>query len=157
MKLIGHLAVDDQNRIVTTLTDLPEVPVTEFRLTFRGGDQAAVVTPPTCGTTQGGLAAFPYSNPSAQADRGANYSVTDDCDAAGAASASLAFTGSNPNAGQYGAFTTTISRPDRSARLSRAVVDLPPGEVANLKASPSAPPMSRRAAAARPARSSARW
>ncbi|MBO9532517.1 MAG: hypothetical protein J7513_06050 [Solirubrobacteraceae bacterium] len=136
VKLVGKLTVDDQNRIVTTLDDLPEVPVTEFKLTFRGGDQAAVVTPPTCGTTQGALAAYAFNKPGSASNKTADYKVDSDCDAVGAKSAALAFVGANPNAGQYGAFTTTINRPDRSARLSRAVVNLPPGEVANLKGVP---------------------
>lgn len=136
VKLRGALTVDAENRIVTTLDDLPEVPVTEFLLTFRGGDQAAVVTPPTCGTTTGGLAASPYRAPGTPSSVDASYSVTEDCDAVTGFAPSLSFSTANPNAGQYGAFTTTVSRPDRSQRLAKAVVNLPPGEVANLKGVP---------------------
>ncbi len=136
IKLLGRLTVDEQNRIVTTLDDLPEVPVTEFLLTFRGGDQSAVVTPPTCGTTTGALAASPYSAPAAATNVNTSYSVTDDCDVATTFAPTLSFSGANPNAGQYGAFTTVVSRPDRTQRLAKAVVNLPPGEVANLKGVP---------------------
>lgn len=136
VKLLGRLTVDEQNRIVTTLDDLPEVPVTEFLLTFRGGDQAAVVTPPTCGTTTGGLAAFPYRAPAAASTIDTTYSVTADCEAVGGLAATVRFSGANPNAGKTGAFTTVVTRPDRSQRLTRAVVNLPAGEVANLKGVP---------------------
>jgi hypothetical protein len=136
VKLLGHITIDEQNRIVTALDDLPEVPVTEFLLTFRGGDQSAIVTPPTCGTTNGALIASPYNAPGAPSTVDTSYSVTDDCDAPNAFAPTLAFSGSNPNAGQFGAFTTTVTRPDRSQRLAKAVVNLPPGEVANLKGVP---------------------
>ncbi len=49
---------------------------------------------------------------------------------------SLSFSTANPNAGQYGAFTTTVSRPIAASGWRRAVVNLPPGEVANLKGVP---------------------
>lgn len=136
VKLIGHLTVDDQNRVVTTLDGLPQQPVTEFALTFRGGDHSALTTPPTCGTTQGALAAFSYAAQSTPISTDANLTIDQDCDAAGGFAPTLAFSGANPAAGKTGAFSTTLTRADRSARLTKAVVNLPPGELAVIKGVP---------------------
>ncbi|MFT4034207.1 MAG: hypothetical protein QM679_01370 [Patulibacter sp.] len=136
IKLIGHLTIDDQQRIVTTIDDLPQQPVTEFALTFRGGDHAAIVTPQACGETEGAFSATPYSAPQTPVTSTQAYSVSEDCDAAGALDASVSFSGANANAGQHGAFTTTVSRADRSQRLTHAVVNLPPGELATLTGVP---------------------
>ncbi len=139
IKLRGALTIDDQNRIVTTLDDLPEVPVTEFLLTFRGGDNAAVVTPPTCGESTGALAAFPYKTPTASSAASATYAVTDDCDAVKNFAPTVAFGLDNNQAGGSSPLTTTIARPDRSERLGRTQIDLPAGMLATLKGVPECP------------------
>jgi hypothetical protein len=136
VKLVGRLSVDERNRVVTTIDDLPQQPVTEFALTFRGGDHSALVTPPTCGEYAGALTATSYASQQAPVTSDAPYRVTDDCDAPSAFAPTLAFSGGNPNAGQTGTFTTTVGRADRTQRLTRAVVNLPPGELANLKGVP---------------------
>lgn len=136
VKLIGHLTVDDQNRIVTSLDDLPEVPVTEFLLTFRGGDQAAVVTPPTCGDYTGGLSAFGHNKPSTAVDSTAPYSINQDCDAVKNFAPSVGIELDNKQAGASGPVTATVNRPDRSERLGKAQVELPAGLLSNLKGVP---------------------
>lgn len=136
VKLVGHLTVDDQNRVVTTLDGLPQQPVSEFALTFRGGDHSALTTPPTCGTTQGALSAFSYAAQQTPVSGNADLTIDQDCDAVGGFAPTLAFTGANPAAGKTGAFTATIARPDRNARLTKAVVNLPPGQLAVLKGVP---------------------
>jgi hypothetical protein len=140
VKLVGQLSVDARHRVVTTLDDLPQQPVSEFSLTFRGGDHAALVTPPTCGTFTGALAAYSYAAQAAPVRSETPYRVADDCDAVTGFAPSLSFVGANPNAAQAGAFATTVSRPDRSQRITRAVVNLPPGELANLKGVPECSP-----------------
>lgn len=135
IKLVGHLTVDAQNRIVTTIDDLPQQPVTEFALTFRGGDHSALVTPEQCGAYTGALAATPYSSSTA-IETTAPYAITDDCAAAGGFAPSIAFTGANPNAGQFGTFTSVVTRADRSERISRVSIDLPPGQLSSLKGVP---------------------
>ncbi len=139
VKLRGALTIDDKNRIVTTLEDLPEVPVNEFLLTFRGGDQSAVVTPPTCGEFTGGLDAFSFAKPAAANTSAATYTVNNDCDAVKNFAPSVVFDLANKQAGGTGAFTTSITRPDRSERLARTQIELPAGMLANLKGVPECP------------------
>jgi hypothetical protein len=137
VKLVGKLTIDAQNRIVTTLDDLPEVLVTEFALTFRGGDHAAVVTPPTCGTFKGALSAFSYAKYTTSVDSTQDYTVNQDCDAVGTFAPAVDFKLDNPaSAGGSSALTTTVARADRTQRLGKTQIDLPPGMLASLKGVP---------------------
>jgi hypothetical protein len=138
VKLVGKLSVSDDHRLVTVLDDLPQVPVSEFELTFRGGAQSALVTPPTCRDGQATIVATPRGG-AAPTTAQAPYSIDQDCGAAGGFSPSVAFASADGQAGGTGTFTTTISRPDRSQRIARTVIDLPPGQVANLKGVPECP------------------
>ncbi len=138
VKLIGKLSVSDDNRLVTVLDDIPQVPVSEFELTFRGGAQSALVTPPTCREGQGTIVATPRGG-AAPTTVAVPYVIDQDCAAAGAFTPNVSFGSADGQAGGNGTFTTTISRPDRSQRLARTVIDLPPGQVANLKGVPECP------------------
>ncbi|MDO9357058.1 MAG: hypothetical protein Q7T55_25395 [Solirubrobacteraceae bacterium] len=136
VKLVGNLTIDARNRIVTTLDNLPEVPVNEFLLTFRGGDQAAVVTPPQCGTGTGGLDASPFNKPNTPTSSTSDYTVSADCDAVKTFAPAVAFALDSPAAGKSSPFTTTVSRPDRSPRLATTQIELPAGTLATLKGVP---------------------
>ena len=143
VKLVGKLTIDDRNRIVATLDNLPEVLVEEFALTFRGGDQSAVVTPPTCGDFKGRLDAFSYANPGAAASSEQSYVVSADCDAVTAFKPGVDFGLDNrASAGKSSPFTTVVARPDRSPRLAKTVIDLPAGMLATLKGVPECAPAS---------------
>ena len=137
VKLVGKLTIDDRNRIVATLDNLPEVLVQEFALTFRGGDQSAVVTPPTCGEFKGRLDAFSQANPATAVSSEQSYPVNADCDAVTAFNPGVAFGLDNPaSAGKSSGFTTVVARPDRSPRIAKTVIDLPAGMLATLKGVP---------------------
>lgn len=138
VKLVGKLSVSADNRLVTVLDDIPQVPVSQFRLTFRGGAQSALVTPPTCREGQGTIVATPRGG-AAPTTVAVPYVIDQECAAAGAFTPNVSFGSADGQAGGNGTFTTTISRPDRSQRLARTVIDLPPGQVANLKGVPECP------------------
>ncbi len=138
VKLIGTLSVSSDGRLVTTLDDIPQVPVSEFTLTFRGGPQSALVTPPTCRESPGTLVATPRGG-AAPTTSSAPYAIDQECAAAGGFAPNVAFASADGQGGGSGTFTTTISRPDRSQRLAKTVIDLPPGQVADLKGVPECP------------------
>ena len=51
LKLVGDVHLNEQTgQLTTTFTNTPEVPFTDFKLAFSGGAQAALSTPPRCGT-----------------------------------------------------------------------------------------------------------
>lgn len=136
VKLLGQLTIDDQGRLVTTLSGLPDVPFTSFLLTFRGGTNGVTSTPRSCGTGVGESVLIPTSSATPLSTAPLSLTVDQDCvDPAnfapsfGAAFASI-------QAGGAGDPTFVIERPDRSARLGKAVVHLAPGMLASLKGVP---------------------
>ena len=50
-KLVGNVSLDESTgRLTTTFEKTPELPFTDFKLSFSGGAQAALTTPTRCGT-----------------------------------------------------------------------------------------------------------
>jgi hypothetical protein len=136
VKLVGKLSINADNQVVTTLDDLPELLVSEFDLTFRGGDNSVLTTPPTCGSFSGALSAYSYAAPTAGVDSTVPYAVTADCDVANTFAPSVAFSLANTQAGGSSPLTSTVSRPDRTQRLGNVAIDLPAGMLATLKGVP---------------------
>jgi hypothetical protein len=51
LKLVGHVHLDEATgRLTSTFSGTPELPFTDFKLSFSGGAQAALATPTQCGT-----------------------------------------------------------------------------------------------------------
>jgi hypothetical protein len=64
LKLIGHVHLDEATgQITTTFDSTPALPFTHFRLTFSGGAQAALMTPPSCGVYATSADFTPWSSP----------------------------------------------------------------------------------------------
>jgi hypothetical protein len=67
IKLIGHVHLDETTgRITTTFEATPAVPFNDLKLAFSGGPQAALTTPPTCGTYETTSDFTPWSTPLVQ-------------------------------------------------------------------------------------------
>jgi hypothetical protein len=50
VKLVGDVHLDESTgRLTTTFTNTPQLPFSDLKLSFSGGAQAALTTPPTCG------------------------------------------------------------------------------------------------------------
>lgn len=139
VKLLGQLSIDEQGRLVTKLTGLPDVPFNTFDLTFRGGDHASLSTPPTCGTGTGSSTILPYSPQIAPNTVPLSLTIDEDCDAAGSFAATSGVTFKSTAAGADGQPTFTVSRPDRSARIRKVTVHLAPGMLGSLKGVPECP------------------
>jgi len=64
VKLVAHVHLDEKTgRLVTTLTGTPQAPVSDFRLSFSGGAQAALATPTACGTYETTADFTPWASP----------------------------------------------------------------------------------------------
>ena len=51
LKLVGDLNLNEKTgQLVTTFSNTPQLPFTDFKLSFSGGAQAALATPTRCGT-----------------------------------------------------------------------------------------------------------
>jgi hypothetical protein len=64
LKLLGHVHLDEQTgQLTSTFDGTPSLPFTHFRLTFSGGAQAALLTPPSCGVYSTTSDFTPWSSP----------------------------------------------------------------------------------------------
>ena len=64
LKLVGTVHLNTATgQLTTTFDNTPDAPFSEFKLSFSGGAQAALVTPATCGVKQTTAAFTPWSSP----------------------------------------------------------------------------------------------
>jgi hypothetical protein len=64
VKLVGDVHLNGATgQLTTTFSDLPQVPVTDFKLAFSGGAQAALATPTACGQYTAATDFTPWSAP----------------------------------------------------------------------------------------------
>ena len=62
IKLVGTVQLNEATgQLTTTFDNTPDFPLTEFKLSFSGGAQAALVTPPTCAVYQTSTVFTPWS------------------------------------------------------------------------------------------------
>ncbi|MDQ8045151.1 MAG: hypothetical protein REI11_11130 [Patulibacter sp.] len=131
VKLRTAMKVDDQGRITTTLDDLPQVLFSEFKMTFYGGDHAAISTPRQCGTTVGSIDSTPSSTGIA-VHQDLPLTIDEDCIDPAAFTPTVTTTTSNAQAGARGVTTISTVRPDRQARITSVVATLPQGITSDL-------------------------
>lgn len=64
LKLVAHVYLDEATgQLTTTLEKTPELPFTDFKLSFSGGAQAALDTPTQCGVFSTATDFTPWSTP----------------------------------------------------------------------------------------------
>jgi hypothetical protein len=64
LKLVGKVHLDESTgQLITTFAKTPELPFTDFKLSFSGGAQAALVTPAQCGNYTSAADFTPWSSP----------------------------------------------------------------------------------------------
>ncbi len=139
IKLAGDAAPDPATGQVTaTLTDIPPLAFTTFRLTFRGGDQAVFATPRSCGDYTATSTFTPHSG-NAPASPSSTVTLNGDCPDPAAFTPSASITTSPNLAGSFSPITASIVRPDRQARLSAMKMSMPPGLLGKLPGVPKCP------------------
>ena len=140
IRLAGSVAPNPQTgRLTATFTNTPQVPFTDFTLTFNGGPAATLATPLACGTATTTSQLIPYSGQPAATP---TSSFTVDADGAGGACPPTPFNlgfaagTQDPHAGAFSPFTVTVTRDDRQNLLSRLSVRQPPGMLGVLSSVP---------------------
>ncbi len=136
IKVSAHVHPSFTTGQVTTVFDLlPQIAFTDFKLTFHGGPQSALVSPTECGTHTATAITTPWSGGAAAPSSG-SFSISWDgrgapCQRIFQPSMSTAV--SNAHAGATGAgFTLVANRPDRNVPIGRMTYDLPAGLVGDL-------------------------
>jgi hypothetical protein len=138
IRLVGNVVADPSTgQLTASFTSNPQVPVSLVRVALRGGDQAPLVNPQTCGTTRASATFIPWSPDTPSATSTSPYTVDQGCDApfapTFAAGVSTAKAGASPT------FTATIARGDGDQPLSKIDVELPPGLLAKPNGIPLCP------------------
>ena len=133
VKVPGKLETDPgTGQITGVFQENPQLPFSDFKLRFFGGERGELATPEGCGTytTTGQLEPWsaPESGPAANvAD---SFQVNARCVPEFAPSFAAAT--SNPQASGYSPLTLTFSRQDNEQEISGLTVTLPPGLSAKL-------------------------
>jgi hypothetical protein len=141
LKLPGKVDLDPvTGQVKTTFDDLPQFPVSNMQLAFKGGVRAALVNPTTCGTKTITAEFTPYSAPDSP------VVVRDDYEIAqrGDGNPCVRGLGERPfratleagtvsnSAGTYSPFAFRLQRTDDDQEFSQVNVTLPPGLLANI-------------------------
>ena len=142
VKLPGEIATDPATGQVTaTIDNAPQLPFSQFSLSFFGGPRGALATPTTCGTKTATAELSSWSRPNnpppasatpSTINSGPNGSACAATDAARPFTPSLDAGLVNPAAGSQSPFNLAVSRPDGSQPISTIDASLPEGVSAVL-------------------------
>jgi hypothetical protein len=133
-------------RLVITFDDLPRLLYTNFTLTLREGQRAALVSPPSCGVYPSGLEMSSWAQPDVFSHESAAFAITRGPDGGACPSGALPpfapglEAGSiNPAAGAYTPFFLHMTRTDGDQEITSYSAQLPPGLLGNLSGIPYCP------------------
>jgi hypothetical protein len=135
VKLVGDVHLDEQTgRLTTTFANTPELPFTDFKLSFSGGAQAALSTPLHCGTYDTTSDFTSWSSPFVEdAFPSSTFAIAAGAGGAGCPSSSLPFTPSmiagstTDQAGGFTNFSLLLTRPDDQQRIQSLQFKTPEG------------------------------
>jgi hypothetical protein len=156
VKQAGKVELDpNTGQIKTTFSDLPPVPYTSFKLHFREGGRAPLVTPQACGTYQTVSKLTPFSSSEPKTvvsnmtiERGSEGGA---CPGGGLPPfhPGLIAGSINNAAGRFSPFNVRLFRTDAEQEFTRFSIKLPPGIVGKLAGVPFCPEADIAAAIAR--------
>jgi hypothetical protein len=135
LKVIGNVHLDETTgRLTTTFTETPELPFTDFRLSFSGGAQAALETPVRCGSYSTVSDFTPWSTPNVQdAFPTSNFSITHGPGGGACSGPTLPFEPSmiagstTDQAGGFTSFSLLLTRGDGQQRIGTLQFKTPEG------------------------------
>ncbi len=132
VKMTGVVDVDENTGLTwAVFGDAPEVPFTEFAITFRGGDNPALSLPRVCGSPQGSATLTSHAG-GAPVGRSGTLTIDQNCGAAGFTPTSTTVTTSPTTAAAATSMLTTITLPEGQQELSRVRLSLPAGLIAKI-------------------------
>ncbi len=121
-------------QLISTFEDTPQLPFTDFKLSFSGGPQAALDTPVRCGTYTAAADFTPWSSPMlANVGAQSGFAITSGPEGGACPSSPPAFAPSmtagatTDQAGGYTAFSLLLQAPDGQQRISRLQFKAPRG------------------------------
>jgi hypothetical protein len=140
LKLPGKVVPNETTgQLVSVFDNLPQLPFSHFRLSFRAGQRSPLVTPPACGTYTSQAALTPWAEPASVLHDSATFTVSSGidgapCPAGGVApfKPSLVAGTQNNAAGSYSPLDIDITRGDGEQEITGFATQLPAGLTANL-------------------------
>jgi hypothetical protein len=135
LKLIAHVQLNETTgRITTSLSDLPQAPIIDFKLYTSGGPQAALATFPGCGVYTATSDFTPWASPLVpDAFPSSTFTIASGSNGTPCPPEPLPFTPSmiagttSDQAGGFTDFSLQITHPDDQQRISTFQLKLPPG------------------------------
>jgi hypothetical protein len=135
LKLVGKVHLDESTgRLSSTFSGTPELPFTDFKLSFSGGAQAALDTPTQCGVYATNADFSPWSSPFvADFLTTANFGITAGAGGSSCPSSPLPFAPSmiagatTDQAGGFTNFSLLLQRGDGQQRIEKLQFKMPPG------------------------------
>jgi hypothetical protein len=131
VKLAGHVEPDPvTGQLKTTFDNNPQLPFSDFTLTFKDGPRAALANPRTCGDYTTTAELTPWGEgPVVTATDG--FTIDTNCSHGFKPSFDAGTT--NPAGGATTSFTMNMGRSDTDDELSTVSMTMPPGLLGNLK------------------------
>ena len=147
VKLVGNVNLDEKTgQLVTTFEKTPELPFTDFKLSFSGGAQAALSTPTRCGTYAITSDFTSWSSPFVEsASPTSSFQITGGTGGAACLSSPLPFTPSmiagstTDQAGGFTNFSLLLTRPDDQQRIGTLQFKTPEGLLGMISKVPLCP------------------
>jgi hypothetical protein len=155
LKLIGTVHLDTVTGQITTnfkgtkqYPGTPDAPLNEFTLSFSGGAQAALVTPPTCGVYYSNAVFTPWANPfidsalgesNFQIDSGPGGSGVGACTGPLPFAPTLTAGATTDQAGGYTDFSLLLRRGDGQQRVQKLQFKTPEGLLGMISKVPLCP------------------
>jgi hypothetical protein len=141
VKVPGKVDLDPvTGQITTTIDDIPQFPISDTEISFKGGVRAALVNPSTCGTKTITAEFFSWHDPSTPHVVEDSYEVTEKADGSPCVNSLSerpfgpkleAGTTSN-SAGTFAPFVFRLTRSDDDQEFSQLGVNLPSGLAAKF-------------------------
>jgi hypothetical protein len=133
IKLAGKVIPNPTNgRLVTTFQNNPPVAFSHFNFHFREGQQAPLISPPTCGTYTTQAELTPFSEPASTLTELSDFQLTAGFDG-GPCPSRVPFAPQiqagtiNDNAGNFSPFYLHLTRSDADGEISAFSTDMPRG------------------------------
>jgi hypothetical protein len=147
VKSAGKVDLDPSTgQITTTFDELPPLPFSDFKLHFREGARAPLVTPPSCGEKTTVAKLYPYSDPTHPVEVTNAFEITNGTDGGACPKGGLPpfkpglIAGSiNNAAGRFSPFNVRLFRNDSEQEMTHFSIKLPPGITGKLAGVPFCP------------------
>lgn len=133
IKLAGRVSPNPQTGQLTTIFENnPPLAFDHFNFHFREGQQAPLISPPSCGTFETKAALTPFSEPSSILTDSSAFQITEGYEGGpcpqGVPFAPQIQAGTlNNDAGAYSSFYLHLTRTDADAEISSFSTNMPPG------------------------------